>query len=219
MGDRSAITGGIMEPDIVAAPRRNPVIALARVTLHWLIKIPVLLVLGLRWLLGHRAVRYALVALLVVSAIGWQAAGTIIGGVKTNAQAPTTAAQMTADGDIRLARAEQLLPPSPVVERYIQALADYDGATMWSLMGEDLRTFMQENNDGSAPERLQQGLDGLRQRGGRYVSGTYVAGTALTDGQHVYFYILEVETPVGNVEMPYTYTLGTDGKLAGIDQE
>jgi hypothetical protein len=208
-----------METEVEAASRRNPVATLVRLILHWLIKTPLLVVLGIRGLLKHRPIRYALVVLLIAGAFGWQTYGSLLGGIRTNALTPSTQpTQMTADGDVSLGAASSL-PPSPVVERYIQALADYDANTMWTLLGEDLQSFMQENSGGLALEQLQLGLDNLRERGGRYIGGTYVGGTLMEDGQSVYFYVLKIDTPVGELEMPYTYTVGVDGKLAGIDQE
>jgi hypothetical protein len=209
-----------METQEGAAPHRSPLSTLVRFTLHWLIKIPLVVGLGIRSLLSRRPIRYAAVVLVIAAAFGWQTYGSLLGGLRTNALTPSAqpAQQMTADGDISLAAADRL-PPSPVVERYIQALADYDAGTMWTLMGEDLQAFMQENAGGLAQEQLQLGLENLKQRGGRYVGGTYVGGTPMDDGQTVYFYVLRIETPIGELQVPYTYTVGGDGKLTGIDQE
>lgn len=202
-------------------PRRHPLSALVRFVLHWLIKIPVLLVLGLRALFRRRVLRYATLTLLIVGFVAWQNAGSLLSLANTtalNASPATPKQQLTPDGDIALTTGERL-PPSPVVERYIQALADYDASGMWALMSDGLKEYMQENNGGLALERLQGGLETLRQRGGRFIGGTYVGGKQLADGQSVYFYVLKVETPMGELEAPYTYTVDADGMLVGIDQE
>ncbi len=190
----------------------NVLLTPLRWLLHGVIKVVVVVFIGIRLLLGLQAVRFGLAAVLVAGLIGWQLFGTSLRGAGVVALTDPG----RADG-IPLAVSNDQLPPSPVVERYIQALADSDAQTMWNLFSDEMKEYMQTSNGGQAVETLQAGLDSVKEKGGRYVGGTYVGGTPLGDGRNVYFYVLDVETPNGGLRVPYIYTVGPDGKIANVE--
>ncbi len=181
-----------------------------RVLLHWVIKTFVVLFMGIRLALRPRAVRYGLVALLVVGAIGWKFTSGSVQGM------PVAGAQSAGSSGATLSTlASNQLPPSPVVERYLQAQASFDGKTMWDLISNDMKNSMQANS-GATLQQLQQQLDAAKQQGRRYTTATYVGGVPMSDGQNVYFYVLRVDAPTGSAEVPYIYIVGSDGKIASI---
>ncbi len=189
--------------------RGDPLLLPARFLLHWIIKALVLLFLGIRFLLRPRAVRYGLVALLVVGAIGWKTTGGTLQGL----QAPGTQPALGATAVLSEPPTTQL-PPSPVVERYLQAQAAFDGKAMWNLIGDDMKNSLQAND--ATLQQLQQQLDSAKQQGRRYSGAIYVGGIPMDEGRNVYFYVLTVDTPAGSTQVPYIYVVGSDGKIVSI---
>jgi len=181
-----------------------------RFVLHWVIKSVVLLLLGVRFLLRPRAVRYGLVALVAVAAIGWRTTGFSLNGLQAAALPSGSPPASTIS-----VPATNQLPPSPVVERYLQAQAAFDGKGMWDLISDEMKSSMQTSGNISL-QQLQQELDSARQQGRRYSSAVYVGGVPMTDGQSVYFYVLKVDSPSGSTEVPYIYIVGPDNKIASI---
>ncbi len=189
--------------------RGNLLTAPLRFLLHWIIKAIVFMFLGIRLVLRPRAVRYGLVALIVVLAIGWKVIGVPIQGMQTfGPQTATTGSTMSTT-------ATNQLPPSPVVETYLQAQAAFDGKTMWDQIGQSMKNSMQANS-GATLQQLQQELNSAKQQGRRYTGAIYVGGVPMSDGESVYFYVLKVETPNGSTDVPYIYIVGKDGKIASI---
>ncbi|MCL4532201.1 MAG: hypothetical protein M1582_03260 [Actinobacteria bacterium] len=189
--------------------RGSPLLLPVRLLLHWIIKTVVLLFLEIRTVLRPRAVRYGLVALLVVGAIGWKTTGGTIQGM----QAPGTQPALGATAVLSEPPTTQL-PPSPVVERYLQAQTNFDGKTMWDLISDDMKNSMQATD--ATLQQLQQQLDAAKQQGRRYTRSIYVGGIPLGNGENVYFYVLQVDGPTGSTQVPYIYVVGTDGKIVSI---
>ncbi len=183
-----------------------------RLLMHGIIKAIVIVFIGIRTLLRLPAVRLGLAALVVAGVVGWQLFGASLTGARVTALSTGGRTE-----GISLSVAESQLPPSPVVERYIQALAESDAQTMWSLFSDEMKDYMQSSNGGQALATLQAGLDSVKEKGGRYVGGTYVGGAPLGDGKTAYFYVLDVETPNGGLRVPYIYTVGPDGKIANVE--
>ena len=180
-----------------------------RLLLHWVIKAFVLLFLTFRSLLRPKAVRYGLAALLILGGMGWKATGGFMLGTPAGLQSST------ASGQTISTPATNQLPPSPVVEKYLQAQAAFDGKGMWDLIGDEMKSSMQVNGNVSL-QQLQQELDNAKQQGRRYSSAVYVGGVPMSGGQSVYFYVLKVDSPNGSAEVPYIYIVGSDGKIASI---
>ncbi len=191
-------------------PSRQPWAAAARFLLRWTIKMPVLAFLGARAQLRRRAVRLGLAATLLAVIVGWQLGEAFLHSYRDDLWgAPQTR------GEIALSTAGSL-PPSPVLERYLQALAAFDGETMWGMLSDELRESLQGTGASAIPAEYQAQLDTIRDRGGRYVEAVYVGGTPLADGDNVYFYVLKVATPTGKVEVPYIYVVDAGGKITSI---
>ncbi len=193
------------------ANRRGNLLTLpVRLLLHSTIKLFVLLYLEVRTLLRPKAVRYGLVALVVVVAVGLKMTGGTIFGM----QAPGLQAAGSQGGTMSVAASSQL-PPSPTIEKYLQAQAAFDAKGMWDLIGDDMKSSMQASGDVSV-QALQQELDNAKKQGRRYNSALYVGGVPISNGQNVYFYVLKVDSPSGSTDVPYIYVVGSDGKIASI---
>lgn len=189
--------------------RRNPLTLPLRLILHWIIKAIVVIFLGIRRALRPKPVRYGLVLLAVLGAIGW------------NSLAPsmraTPAANLQTTGQsvgVASTTASNQLPPSSVVERYLQAQAAFNGKAMWDLISDEMKASAQVGD--SSVQALQAELDAAKQQGRRYAGATYVGGIPLSQGRSVYFYVLLVDSPAGSAEVPYIYVVGSDGKIVSI---
>lgn len=190
--------------------RRGSLLTLpVRFLLHWIIKVVVLLFLGIRFLLRPRAVRYGLVLLLVVGTLGWNVAGGSILGAKSSALQSADQSGATTS-----TQAANQLPPSPVVEKYLQAQASFNGKAMWELISDDMKSSMQASD--ASVQQLQAELDTAKKQGRRYNGATYVGGVPISQGRSVYFYVLSVDGPGGTNEVPYIYIVGSDGKIVSI---
>ncbi len=177
-----------------------------RFLLHLLIKIVVLAVLGIRFVLRPKPVRFALVALAVAGIAAWNFFGGMI-------QEPAQVAGARTSAVVSTQAATQLSQPE-VVERYLRAQANFDAEGMWDTIADSLKQQMSASN--ITPDQLQAELDAARQQGRRYRGATYVGGTPISGGQSVYFYILTVDTPRGTSDIPYIYIVGPDGKISSI---
>lgn len=183
----------------------NPVLTPVRLFLHLIIKAFVLVFLGIRLALRPKPVRFGLLALLVVGIIGWNVAAGSLQGSQISAGQQGVAGSTPAGNQ---------LPPSPAVERYLQAQADFNARGMWDLISDDLKNST-EFSEASLPQ-LQAELDSARQQGRRYRGATYVGGVPMSQGRSVYFYVLTVDGPRGVTEVPYIYVVGPDGKIVSI---
>ncbi|MGE5620846.1 MAG: hypothetical protein ACM3US_16480 [Sphingomonadaceae bacterium] len=188
---------------------RNPLTLPLRFLLHGLIKTVVLIFLGIRFVLRRRAVRYALLLLVALGAIAWNSLGTFTKGTPASALQPSAQ-----PGGLTSVTASNQLPPSPVVEQYLQAQASFDGRAMWDLISDEMKDSMQPGE--SSIQQLQAELDTARRQGRRYLGATYVGGVPLSQGGSVYFYVLSVDGPGGSSEVPYIYVVGPDGKIVSI---
>ncbi len=185
--------------------KRNPLTLPMRYLLHLIIKAIVLLIMGIRWVLRPKPVRYGLLLILLAGAVGWNVAGSALRGPQT--AAPPQAATVSQ-------QAASQLPQSPVVEQYLQAQAAYDGKQMWELISDEMKSSMRASD--VSLQQLQAELDSARQEGRRYRGATYVGGIPMSQGRQVYFYVLTVDTPAGSTEVPYIYVVGPDGKIVSI---
>jgi hypothetical protein len=198
-----------------ARPRRNPLLVPVRWLLHELVKLLVLLVVGVRLVLRPRAVRYGLPVLVVLGLVGWQLLAGYLPG--TTAKPLAASGGAVQGGDLALANNGQTLPPSAVVERYLQAQAGFDGVTMWGLLSDDMKTNLEVGAAIANAQQLQVQLDSGKAAGRKYLAATYAGGMALSDGSSVYFYVLQVGDAENNRgEVPYIYVVGADGKIASI---
>jgi hypothetical protein len=201
------------ESDGQETPRRqNPITWPVRFLLHWSVKSVVLLFMGVAFVLRPRAVRYGLVALLLVGAVGWNFAAPSLKVAAGNPLAPASAAQ---SASISTASPSGQLPQSAVVQQYLQAQAGFNGKGMWDLLSDDMKNTIQQSS-GATVDQLQSELDTAKQQGRRYSGATYVGGVPIAGGQRVYFYVVTVDTPSGSTEVPYIYVVGSDGKIASI---
>lgn len=200
--------------DEVEAPRaRNPLFAPVRLVLHTVIKVLVLVVLGVRFLLGQRLVRYGLPVLAVVGIVGWQLVGGLL--PKSDAQ-PLVGVGSGQVGGLPIGQLEGGLPSSAVVERYLQAEAAYDGVTMWGLLGDNMKGSLEANGGIANAQQLQAQMEVVKAQGRKTLGATYIGGKGLADGASVYFYVVKVGDGSTSVEVPYIYLLGPDGKIAAI---
>lgn len=224
--ERTTVMTGPEDPE---GPRRhNPILVSVQSFLHWVIGILALAILGVRLLLRPRLVRFGFIVLLLLAVVGWKMAGDRLPQSTAQAPAPSLTAQALtpaptaasgsdqATGDFVVVGNGKPLPGSPAAERYLRAQAAYDAETMWSLLSEDLKSSAAESNPNANPQGLQSQLDTAKRMGRRYVGATYVGGVALSSGLNVYLYVLKVETPSGDVEVPFTFVVDSDGKIAGI---
>ncbi|MCL4467159.1 MAG: hypothetical protein M1389_14275 [Chloroflexi bacterium] len=193
-------------------PSRSPALRPVWFLFHWLIKLFVLVVLGIRAVFRPRLVRYGVLVLVVVGIVGWRLFSPSLPGLNA---APLAVASQTSGtvADV----GNSTLPSSPVVEQYIQAEANYDAATMWSLLSDDMKNSIQVSGaTGTGLQQLQTAVDTAKQQGRQYVGATYVGGIPLGGGDSVYFYVLLVRDPTGNGAIPYIYLVGPDSKIASI---
>jgi len=188
--------------------RRNPLLLPVRALMHWIIKFIVLAALGIRRALRPKPTRYGLVALVLVGILAWRLLGNMAVGQ------PITDATRTSSTMPVSTVASNLLPPSPTVESYLKAQANFDAQGMWNSIGSELKQQMQAQN--ITAQQLQQELDSARQQGRRYRAASYVGGTPMIQGGAVYFYVLTVDTPSGTADVPYIYVVGQDGKIVSI---
>ncbi len=187
--------------------RRNPITWPVRFLLHWSIKLVILLFMGVAFVLRPKAVRYGLVALLLIGAVGWNFAAPAL-KIAPAAPAPQSASISTAPASAQL-------PQPDVVQRYLQAQAAYNGKGMWDLLSDDMKSTIQQSS-GATLDQLQSELDMAKQQGRRYTGATYVGGVPMSGGRSVYFYVVNVDTPSGSADVPYIYIVGSDGKIASI---
>ena len=193
-------------------PSRSPALRPVWFLFHWLVKLVVLVVLGVRAALRPRLVRYGLLVLIVVGVVGWRYFGASLPGLSA---APLAVSGQTGSATVDLGHST--LPHSPVVDRYIQAEANYDAATMWSLLSDDMKNSIQVSGaTGTGLQQLQTAVDTAKQQGRQYVGATYVGGIPLGGGDSVYFYVLLVWDPTGNGAIPYIYLVGPDSKIVSI---
>ncbi len=185
--------------------RRSPLLLPVRALLYWLVKALVLLFLGVRFLLRPRAVRYALLVLLVAGGVAWKSEAV-------SALLPRST-ESTPGEAVSVAAGTQMEAPA-VVERYFKAQAEYDAAGMWDTMNDRLKQRMYTANN--SKEQLQKELDSSRQQGRRFSSVVYVGGLALDGNRSTHFYVLTVESANGTSRLPYTFVLDEDGKIANV---
>ncbi len=178
---------------------------LVRFPLRLVVTALVLLFLGVRFLLRPRLVRYGLLVLVVGGAIAWNTLGAQLLPQLQGKQADqqTVSVAVTAE-----------LPQPAAVEQYLKAQTQYDAATMWGTMSDRYRRRMEASNN--SMEQLQAQLDSSRAREQRYSGATYVGGANLDKGGGVYLYILTVTSPTASAQLPFTFTLDQDGKIANI---
>ncbi len=194
--------------------RRNPLLWPIRFLLHLIIKIVVLVVFAIRLVLKPRAVRLALVLLLVAGAVAWNFMAPFLPG-QGAASSGNTAVLSAAPTQERVSvPASERLDPAPVVEHYLKAQSNFDATGMWDAISDDLKQQLARSN--TTVQELQAQLDSARQSGRRYSQATYVGGATLEDGARAYFYVLTVDTTEGTMHVPYTYVVGSDEKIASI---
>ncbi len=196
----------MLEDSMDRSRRRNPLLLPVRFLLYWGIKALVLLFLGIRFLFRPAMVRYGMMVVLVGGAVAWKTLGS-------PAFLPWSSSAAAGQGIVSTAVTTQL-PPAPAVERYMKAQAQYDASGMWDTMSDQLKQRMTLANNTQV--QIQKDLDTARQQQRRYTATTYIGGQTLSNGQSVYFYVLTMEGPNGTSQLPYTFTVGQDGKISNI---
>ncbi len=202
-------------------PRRNPLLWPLRFLLHWIIKTAVVVFIGIRFVLRPKPIRYGLVAVLAIGVIAWGLAGPALTGrgLAQARSAPVTSAAATSDNSansssLASTAADKSVPPSPVVEAYLEAQANYDANGMWNHISDSLKQQLSSSN--TTVNQLQQELNSAKQSGRRYVAATYFGGTLIDTGTYAYFYVLTEQDPSGSTRVPYIYVVGQDGKIDSI---
>lgn len=185
--------------------RRGTLATALRAPFHFLIKLFVFAFYGVRLLLRPRAVRYGIIALALLAGGAWWASSQTPEDVST---------PLTAAGMITTAPASQQLPAAPVVDRYLQAQSNYDGAGMWDSLSDGLQQAMTAG--GASVETLNAELESVKQEGRSFQSATYVGGVPLDEGQSVFFYVVNVRTPEGVNRVPYIFVVDNGGKISTI---
>ena len=196
------------------APRRNPLMRPVRFLLHWTIKIVVLFVLGIRAILRPRPVRFGLVALILAGIVAWNFLGVGVPGRAAPAAASEPTYRAASTNDLVSVPSTAKLDRSPVVEQYLKAQSSFDAKGMWEVISDELKQQLATSN--TSLNDLQSELDSARQSGRRYGQAVYVGGVPLDQNDNAYFYVLTVDTPNGTMHVPYTYVVGSDGKINSI---
>lgn len=194
--------------------RRNPLLWPVRFLLHWTIKLFVLLILGIRAVLRPRVVRFGIVALFLLGAVAWNLLGVGASGKTEPVAASPATFSAASTGDLVSVPTSEKLDRPPIVEKYLKAQANFDANGMWATISDDLKQQLTSSN--TSVKELQNELDAAKQSGRQYGQAIYVGGTPLDSNNNAYFYVLTVNTPNGEMHVPYTYVVGSDGKIASI---
>ncbi len=184
----------------------NPLLLAVRFLLYWVIRALVVLFRWIRFLFRPALVRYGLLIVLVAGAVAWKSLGT-------PAFLPWLPSDST-PGTLVSTSATTQPPPAPVVERYLQAQANFDAKGMWDTMSDPLKQRMTLANNSET--QIQNALDSARQLQRNYTAITYIGGHALGSNQMVYFYVLTMKSPTGTSQIPYTFVVDQNGKISNI---
>lgn len=185
---------------------KNFLRAMVRALLHPIFKGLVLIGLAIRMALRPRIIRYPAIALLVVAGALW---------VVTAQSRQDMSPFMLQEGTVVSAPHGQYLAPPLAVEQYLLAQGQRNAPAMWAALSEDFRLAMADDQD-AAVAALQADLDNNRLEGRGFHSATYIGGAALQNGENVYFYIVNIQTPDGIVKIPYIFVLDSNGRIISI---
>jgi hypothetical protein len=177
-----------------------------RALLHPIFKVIAIIALGIRAALRPRIIRYPAIALLLVFGALW------VVSAQSRDELPSL---MLREGAIVSAPAGQYLAPPPAVESYLMAQGSRDAVGMWAALSEDFRRAIADDQE-AAIETLQAELDRSRQEGRGFHSATYVGGAPLQNGENVYFYVVNIQTPDGIARIPYIFVLDSTGRISSI---
>jgi hypothetical protein len=177
-----------------------------RALLHPILKVIVLIAIGIRAALRPRIIRYPVIALVLVLGVLWFIAAQ---------NRDTMSSFMLREGTVVSAPHGQYLAPPLAVEQYLLAQGTRNAQAMWATLSEDFRKAMADDQE-AAIAALQADLDRSRQAGTGFHSATYIGGAPLQNGDTVYFYVVNIQTPDGIARIPYIFILDSAGRIKDI---
>ena len=178
----------------------------------------------IRLLLLNPIVTMGVLALLVVGVVVTQIAPSYLSGGRgtTRAAAAAGAGSAATSGSSPSAPVRQAgsggAAPAPAVEEYIRGMTSYNANLMWNSLSPDAIGQMQSK--GGSLEKLQAGLDDMKNSGARYEEVSYVGAYPLKDGSRYFFFVMTrrgFAGPDAPDQVYFVFTVGNDGKIARIE--
>lgn len=178
-----------------------------RFGLHWLIKL-----LVLACVLAWRLKPVVALVFLVAAGVWWvgPGGGSIAGFSLRPLRAATYSEQFSAPA--------MVVPPSAAPEQYLRGQSRFDAQMMWDSLSDEMKISSRARGGAMTFQRLQQQLDEAKNNGLRYDQANYIGGFRSSDGRAFYLYVVAVTAGgSGTQYIPYTFTVGKEGKILSID--
>ncbi len=116
-------------------------------------------------------------------------------------------------GDARVA----LIQPADAVENFLRGQQTYDADLMWESLSPELRSALEQQ--AITRDSLAEQVESERRAGHRYRRFEYVGGVEVEGRRKMYFYVVEIQSPVPerNGTFSFVFTVDPNGKIISVD--
>jgi hypothetical protein len=116
-------------------------------------------------------------------------------------------------GDARVA----LIQPADAVVDFLRGQQTYDADLMWEALSPELRSALEQQ--AVTRDALAEQVESERQAGHRYRSFEYVGGVEVEGRRKMFFYAVEIQSPVPerNGTFSFVFTVDQSGKIISVE--